>query len=780
MAVTAFAVGSSCAHKTPSVPDEVRFPTSDLEIPTERVTGEEDYDRARTLVAHGRPESARLILEEKTREARFEQPDLQADRSEFLLGVLALRDGYAEKALGHLQKISFNYDRLVDYQLWYTARAQVQLEHPDKARTALTDLLARYPDSIWKDQAFYLLLEIVSTDPDRDAGAELATDLVLSDWLDSAAFKEKPGPALEMIAGLLDGAGKKREALDMLELLHTDYAGTEEAMEAGESIATLRKELGLGPLALPPAKQLSRVKQLYRAGELDAALNEANELLRATSPERGIPISDEYIGGISWKGKTYEAMGEPDKARRLYNKAVEVGYDRDGTFRFRLAKIASRISNTQAIKQYLLLVKHLPDSSLAPQALYTAARLAQISNNDRLAVSLFGRLLDEYPNDKEWVPLAYFNEGWIEFRKGDYAEAVAAFDKLIKRFPDSDEYLRAIYWAGRAAAMANDQPTARNHMELLLSERPASYYGMLARMWMEKRSFDSMLVALSERESGIERTLPERHVVDESEAWLTAQVDRYQWEMPGAVKNAGELIALGLLREAEDELSRAADANKGKDAWRALVPLFERAGAWRSAQRLAFRIDGGRPPVVAEDNRDHWEVLYPLGFSTFVDQYAHRNGIDPHLVLSIIREESHFDPQITSWADARGLMQIIPPTGEQIASAHRMRDFDPERLYDPETNIRFGTYYLAKLVRRFGGNPVMAIASYNGGPHNVEKWKKRNGHLDLDIFVEEIPFHETRNYVKKVYRSWGLYRTLYGGENLAARFKESTETASNR
>src|SRR5690606_29170651 len=112
-----------------------------------------------------------------------------------------------------------------------------------------------------------------------------------------------------------------------------------------------------------------------------------------------------------------------------------------------------------------------------------------------------------------------------------------------------------------------------------------------------------------------------------------------------------------------------------------------------------------------------------------------------------------FDAQITSWADARGLMQIIPPTGEQIASAHQMRDFSPEQLYDPETNIRFGTYYLAKLVRRFGGNPVMAIASYNGGPHNVEKWKRRNGHLELDVFVEEIPFHETRNYVKKVYRS---------------------------
>lgn len=779
VAALCFAVGGSCARK-PDVPAEVRFPTSDLDIPTERLTGEADYDRARSLVTHGKTESARLILEEKTREPKLDLPDLQADRSEFLLGVLALRDGYAEKALGHLQSISFNYDRLVDYQLWFTAKAHHRLEHPAKARDALTDLIARYPDSIWRDKAFYLLLEIVDADDDFDAGAELVTDLALSGWLESGAFREKPGPALHMMARQLDAAGKKREALELLEWLYTDYAGTEEALELRPVIASLREELGLEPLVLTPEQRLSRVKQLYRATELDAALSEANALIRAISPERGIDVSDQYIDAIAWKGRVYEGKGESSKAARLYRKAVELGYDRDGTFQFRLAKIASRSSNKRAIHDYLMLVKHLPGSSLAPQALYTAARLAQISDNDKLAMSLFGRLLDEYPRDKEWVPLAYFNEGWIAFRDKDYAVAERAFQSLADRFPDSDEYHRALYWAGRAAAMDRGRQAGRVYMERLLSERPASYYGMLARSWIEGRSFDQMLIALSNREKGVDHKLPENHAVNESEQWLMAQADAYEWKRADAVANAAELIALGLLKEAENELDRAVESNEGKDAWRAIVPLYKRAGAWRAAQRLAFRIDGGRPPSVAEENRNHWEVLYPLGFSTFVDQYAHRNGIDPHLVLSIIREESHFDAAITSWADARGLMQIIPPTGRQIASAHRVKDFDPEQLYDPETNIRFGTYYLAKLVRRFGGNPVLAIASYNGGPHNVDKWKRRNGHLDLDVFVEEIPFHETRNYVKKVYRSWGLYRTLYGGEDLASRFSDKTETAANR
>ena len=117
--------------------------------------------------------------------------------------------------------------------------------------------------------------------------------------------------------------------------------------------------------------------------------------------------------------------------------------------------------------------------------------------------------------------------------------------------------------------------------------------------------------------------------------------------------------------------------------------------------------------------------------------------------------------ELVSTAGAIGLMQIIPPTGKATAKALGIGAFETSMLYKPRTNILIGMAYFKKVLDEFGGNATYAIASYNAGPHNVASWKRRNGRLDDDEFVEEIPFLETRRYVKRVLRSYGVYASLY-------------------
>lgn len=757
--VTLLWAGGSCAYHASRDEAALDLPQSAVDP----ITGEASYDRARSLLAHGRPVQAAEVLESEP--TRSSISILQSDRGQFLLGVLALRNNRLDDAFAHFEQISGDYNRIADYKLWYEAEVLQSMGKPDEARDRLISLVNDYPDSIWRDRALWNVFEIQQENFDQETQAAFSIDLLLSNWLSSQVFEENAGRSGWLLSQNLLASGRKREALDLLELLARKYPAEPEAAEAAKLIPSLRRELGLPAFELSNSDYLFRIKRFYQSGMIKETWSDLGELLTRIRPERDKSSRDDYITALRWKGTLYQADNDVQRAIRLYSSAIEHGFDPDGTFRFRLAKLHARTSNARAIKDYLLLVKHHPQADLAPEALYTAARLAQFAKNDRLANSLFGRLFDEYP-DSQWVPMALFNQGWIAFRQERYGMAADSFKEIIARFSDSDEYLRAIYWTGRAYELLGMQDEARSYYELLQAENAPSYYGAFAGIRLAGRDPADVVLAAADPDKAADLLkLPEARTRPES--WMWKAIDAFRGKDKKFLERAGELIALGLLPEAEAELERTAKTNADDQAAIvSLIPLLEQAKAWRASQRWAYYLNNStRPQAINDDTLGYWKVLYPLGYAPYVSEYAKRHELDPNLVLSIIREESHFDSRITSWADARGLMQIIPPTGEQIARATRMNDFDAERLYDPETNIRFGCYYLSQLLRRFNGNPIYAIASYNGGPHNVEKWHKENGQLRLDEFIEEIPFHETRNYVKKVYRSWALYNQLYSGES---------------
>lgn len=168
--------------------------------------------------------------------------------------------------------------------------------------------------------------------------------------------------------------------------------------------------------------------------------------------------------------------------------------------------------------------------------------------------------------------------------------------------------------------------------------------------------------------------------------------------------------------------------------------------------------------VVIYNSANIAKLFYPLHYREQIIITSGENGLDPLFIAAIIRTESGFNPRATSPKGARGLMQIMPDTGDWIAQHMDISPYYPDLLFDPETNIRMGTWYIANLGQEFDNNIVYVLAAYNGGRGNVQKWLKENTISGSTQDINAIPFPETKNFVRKVTRDYYIYRWLYQKE----------------
>ncbi|MGB9597728.1 MAG: lytic transglycosylase domain-containing protein, partial [Candidatus Poribacteria bacterium] len=201
------------------------------------------------------------------------------------------------------------------------------------------------------------------------------------------------------------------------------------------------------------------------------------------------------------------------------------------------------------------------------------------------------------------------------------------------------------------------------------------------------------------------------------------------------------------------------------------------AYAWNLVQLPNVRGKRGELP------HQIYNKLYPASYSDLVFKYSKSNKIDPYLVFAVILEESRFDPNAISRSNANGLMQVMPDTGKYIAKQIDLKKFSVENLFDPDTNIKLGSWYMSNLINSFNNYIksyfsnknidkqsldyneialILAVGGYNGGPNRIKNWIEEYEIDDIDEFVESIPIQETKNYIKKVMDSYETYKSLYG------------------
>ncbi len=236
-----------------------------------------------------------------------------------------------------------------------------------------------------------------------------------------------------------------------------------------------------------------------------------------------------------------------------------------------------------------------------------------------------------------------------------------------------------------------------------------------------------------------------------------------QIELHPAYRRAVELRTLGLEQDAARELGALTDRySRDPEVLAALSIMLNEVGAYHHALRLVrsrFREKLERTGGVVADGL--WNVAYPTGLIPTI-KMSGANGVDPFLVAAIIREESQYDRRAVSRVGAIGLMQVMPATANAVAQQHRLPSVSREDLFDQETNIRIGARYVEQLFTQFSGNVVQTIAAYNAGPIVVGTWAATYRGRSEDEFVELIHYQETRQYVKRVLRSYKEYLRLAG------------------
>ncbi|RME16075.1 MAG: hypothetical protein D6797_05260 [Bdellovibrio sp.] len=376
------------------------------------------------------------------------------------------------------------------------------------------------------------------------------------------------------------------------------------------------------------------------------------------------------------------------------------------------------------------------------KATWLAAWNALLDGKYDKAQKYFGSLIKEHAGSPE-AREAFFRQGLLKYRLGKYGEAVAFLEKYLS-LPRNDKYeLSVLYWLWRAKQQLK-AAEASTIAQKLSKKYPLTYYGLRARAEL----------------AGGKLSLPEGgQPVKSITVWLTEE-RRQEWQRYLTFVNAG------WFREAQLEL-QAFYQPRSPEEKLVFADLYARCLNYHEAITLANEAWDQRPHLITV----FWiKRLFPKLYWDKVKTYGTRYALDPLLILGLIRQESSFRAKGQSGAGALGLMQLMPLTAREVARNLRKKITLPEDLFQPSTNILFGTLYLSRMYRAFNGNVPLALAAYNVGIGNIRKWQSsREAELFFqtndsspqnEIWIEELPWTETQFYVKAVLRNFLIYRLL--------------------
>ncbi len=524
----------------------------------------------------------------------------------------------------------------------------------------------------------------------------------------------------------------------------------------------------------------------YREGRL----NEAKR--KFTAIDGKYPLLQGYISEFLAKikngGERYsfvDKQADADKNAAALTKIFEKSRSPDDAYSAARAQFVAR-DYQKAAELFLLAEKSQKQRLSALE--YLATCYARLEKYDE-AIKIHEQIIDEFPSNKKAHAKALFKIGFLHLDGGNYESArddfsmlekyshdyqreqvrwylawislkLGEFDRAARLFSDierrggKDWPARARFWRAESLERSGKLEAANAIYESIMSKSPLTYYGILSASKLGQKI--SKLPDFTEED--------EAEAVSEAEAKNSPESSNGEASGEIAPDGLGERakIILELDRLDVSELvSLEIDslmAKPPKDAdWNSILALAKKHDAWNAVRKMAK----GKIRSHLKDGKNlAWEVAYPNAWKKLVEANGVRFGVDPKFIWSIMREESTFRPKVVSPAGAVGLMQLMPKTAAKMAQLGGRSSFAAERLFHPAFNIEMGTRYLAFLTKRYNGNKFLAAAAYNAGEQAVDRWISDQKNFSED-FVEEIPYKETRNYVKKVLKSYWIYSTIY-------------------
>jgi soluble lytic murein transglycosylase len=512
---------------------------------------------------------------------------------------------------------------------------------------------------------------------------------------------------------------------------------------AGEAEA---KMLELGGAPLTAAERIARAKQLSTAHVWDEAVAEL--ALVPADVEPALAHERDY-----WLGTTLFDM------RRRYADASK-----------------------------LLLGAYPFVGERGAEAMFHGARALSRADRDDDAIAWYQKVVAQFPSTPQAAE-AQFLSGWLEFNRGRYREAIAPLERSLARYEGSKFADDSLWFLALSHYFLGDDELASNTLTRL-SHRTGALEGGKGEYWLAR--LDQRLGKREGADAGYRQT-----IVDHPFSWyallarsrLAADhveigpfgVDTPKPRGPKLSATVDEALASDELIVRADELSAA---HMGRDAgfeiasdergflarhdhgaaFAMLLDRYRKAGNYNRPWMLAVSYAGNALDGAPEqDARRWWENAYPRAYRELVERYQALGPNPDDYLYSIMRKESGFDPHDLSYADAQGLLQMIPATTARVAHALEL-GYDAGMLYEPDFNVHVGSWYIGHLLGKFRGQIPIGSGSFNCGPKPVMKWLDQYGQREIDELVELVPYTQTREYMKKVTENYARYRFLYAGE----------------
>jgi len=641
------------------------------------------------------------------------------------LGHAYLTDKRYPEASSNLRLVRHNSEVLADYSDFLGAQSEHEQGNDAAAETLLAGFNERYPDSIFEFEAPELEANVLLAQGNA-SGAQKALASIAADAADL--------PNYELTLGKIAIAlGQEQEAERIFKKLLLSRPLSPEAGIARTKLTAMGAE---GSLTATELRSLGDA--FYNAGRYA----EAGEQYHALARNATLPVNER-------DGFAVAAAACDLKLKRLtltQAQALPDTHDENGARRqYLLMELARNRSDDVEQQRVVAQMKtDFPQSQWLAEALFSSGNMYLLRRDYATAAGYYSYLAIHFPSHKN-AAAAHWRAGWLNYRQGLYSDATRMFDEQIKLFPNATETAAALYWRGRLyETQENNRALAASEYRTVSRVYQHFFYAQMARQRLQVLG-EPLLVSHSQTETMQPTPIP--HLAD------TFPVDSPHIAKARLVANAG----------LNDYIAQEIAADPDSDSWSALAEaqLYASFGeSYRAMRALKRALPYAMSAPINSIPLAYWRILFPQSWWDAIQTESAKRGLDPYLVASLIRQESEFNPSVISYANAYGLMQLLPSVGKSMAREEGMTHFETFQLLDPLTNIKLGTRYLRKMLDKFGGVQEYALAAYNAGDERVADWQAAGPYHGIDEFVESIPFTQTRDYVQGILRNEDIYRSI--------------------
>lgn len=637
---------------------------------------------------------------------------------------------------------------LADYADYLGAKAEMDQQQYAQSEALLAGFRSRYPESILDGKAGLLLAQVYLAEGDPQGALRQLAALDKNGEHNASAYLLALAQAQQM-------AGNRDEAVRLYKRAYTEYAASDAATQAVVEL----HQMGLAsPFTVD--ERVQHAEGMARAHN-DAAAAEGYRSLAEDPSIAGTATENVFLAKALLYDFRREHHVPASELARLSDTNDEAGALR----LYLMVESARDRADTGQVRDLLQqMLQRFPANDWTAEALFSAGNMALLANDMPTAIQDYSELVSHFPSSGN-AAISHWHVAWLNYRIGDKKTAAQLFEQQIVRYPNSPQAPAALYWRGRVYQDAEKNGAAASTCyNKLVANYRHYYYADLARKQLATLRPIAAIVLpfLADLPSTQAPTLSVDVPADDvhvARASLLANADLDQYIAP-EIKASPDNSAWGAYAEAQLYASNG-------ETFRALHTIKRATPAY-------FALP------IQEVPRAYWELLFPRHYWSTLVRNAEANGLDPYLVAALIRQESEFNPGAVSYANAYGLMQLLPAVGRAQARKLRLRSFRTSSLLGPSVNLQLGAAYLRQLLDGYSsdgasGQTEYALASYNAGEDRVKSWLANGPYADIPEFVESIPFTQTREYVQAVLRNRKLYERLYGN---GAHVAEGDDAAS--